>query len=56
MCWEFVEETRRLIAKEMDCTPNAKIFSISFSANMTFLANYLLDDSRDGIVELLKGE
>jgi hypothetical protein len=36
--------------------PNAEIFSISFNASKTFLASYLLDDSRDGIVELLKGE
>jgi hypothetical protein len=55
-CRELVEETRRLIAKEVDCTPNAKIFSISLSASKTFLENYLLDDFNDGMVELFKGE
>ncbi len=34
--------------------PDAKIFSISLSASKTFLASY--DDSKDGIMELLKGE
>jgi hypothetical protein len=37
-------------------TPNANIFSISFSASKTFLASYLLDHSSDGTMELLKGE
>ncbi len=35
---------------------DAKIYLISFNASKTFLASYLLDDSNDGIVELLKGE
>jgi len=35
---------------------DAKIFSISFSASKTLLANYLLDDSGNGTMELLKGE
>jgi hypothetical protein len=35
---------------------DAKISSISFSASKTFLVNYLLDDSSDGTMELLKGE
>jgi hypothetical protein len=47
-CWESVKETRRLIAEEMDRMSNAKISSISLTANKTFLANYLLDDSSDG--------
>jgi hypothetical protein len=29
---------------------------ISFNANKTFLASYLLDDYSDGTMELLKGE
>jgi hypothetical protein len=29
---------------------------ISFNASKTFLASYLLDDSSDGTMELLKGE
>ncbi len=28
-CQEFVEETRRLITKEVDCMPDAKISAIS---------------------------
>jgi hypothetical protein len=55
-CWESIKETKRLIAKEVDHMPDAKISLISFSVSKTFLANYLLDDSRDGIVEFLKGE
>jgi hypothetical protein len=55
-CRELVEETRRLIAKEVDHMPNAKIFSISLNASKIFLANYLMDDFNDGIVEFFKGE
>jgi hypothetical protein len=54
-CWELVEDTRRLITKEVDCTPDAKIFSICFNASKT-LASYLLDDSCNGIMEFFKGE
>jgi hypothetical protein len=53
---ESVEEIRRLIVEEVDHTPNAKIFGISFSASKTLLANYLLDNFSNGTVELLKGE
>ncbi len=35
---------------------DAKIFSISFSASKTLLANYLFDDFGNGTMELLKGE
>ncbi len=51
-----IKETKRLIVEEVDRTPNAKIFTISFNANKTILVNYLLNDSNDGIMELLKGE
>jgi hypothetical protein len=34
-CREFLEETKRLIAKEVDCTPNKKMFAISLSASKT---------------------
>jgi len=44
-CQKFVEETRRLIAEELDRMLNAKIFEISLSASKTLLASYLLDDS-----------
>jgi hypothetical protein len=54
-CWESVEEIRRLIAKEVDHMHDAKIFVITLNANKT-LVNYLLHNSSDGIVELLKGE
>jgi len=55
-CQEFVEKTRRLIAKEVDRMLNAKTFIIAFSVSKTFLANYLFPDSNDGIVEFLEGE
>ncbi len=42
--------------QEVDHMLDAKISSISFSASKTFLVNYLLDDSSDGTMELLKGE
>ncbi len=47
---------RRLIAKEVDRTLDAKIFSISISGDKTFLVSYLFDDSRDEIMEPFKGE
>ncbi len=55
-CWESIKETRRLNIEELDCTLDAKIFVISFSVSKTFLADYLFNDSNNGIVELLKGE
>ncbi len=55
-CQEFMDETRRLIEEEVDCTPNAKIFVISLSANKTFLARHLLDDCNNGTMELFNGE
>ncbi len=47
-CQELVEESRRLVTKKVDYTPDAKIFSISFNVSKT-LASYLLDDSGDGV-------
>jgi hypothetical protein len=55
-CRELVKETRRLIAKEVDCTLDAKISLIFFSASKTFFVSYLLNDSSNGTMELLKGE
>jgi hypothetical protein len=55
-CKEFVDETRSLITEEVDRMPNVKIFMISLSAKKTFLAKHLLDDSGDGMVELLHNE
>jgi hypothetical protein len=55
-CWEFVEETRRLITKEVDHAHDAKIFVITLNANKTFLASYVLHNSSDDIMELFKGE
>jgi hypothetical protein len=40
----------------VDCTFDVKISLISFNASKTFLANYLFDDSSNGIMELRKGE
>ncbi len=51
-----MEETRRLITKEMDCIFDAKIFIISLCANKTFLIKHLLDDYNNGIVEVFNGE
>jgi type III secretory pathway lipoprotein EscJ len=55
-CQESVEEIKRLITKEVDHTPYAKISSISFNVSKTFFASYLLDDFSDCIVEFFKGE
>jgi hypothetical protein len=55
-CKESLDETKRLITKEVVCTLNAKTFAIPFNASKTFLAKHLLDDCNDGTVELLKGE
>jgi hypothetical protein len=51
-----MDETRRLIAKEVDHTLDMKISTISLSASKSFLARHVLDDSGDGMVELLKDE
>ncbi len=45
-----------MIVEEVDRTLDVKIFLISLSASKTFLVSYLLDDSTDGTMELLKGE
>ncbi len=55
-CWESIKETRRLIAEEVDCMPNAMFYMISLNVSKTFLTSYLFDDSNDGIMEFLKGE
>jgi hypothetical protein len=51
-----MNETRRLIAEEVNRTPDAKIFVISLSASKNFLATHLFDESGDGLMELLRGE
>jgi hypothetical protein len=55
-CKEYVDETRRLIVEEVNCTLDAKISTISMNASKTFLARYLLDDNGNGIMEFLHGE
>ncbi len=55
-CKESLEETRRLITKEVVHMPNVNMSVISLSASKTLLAGHLLDDCSDGKVELLKGE
>ncbi len=45
-----------MIVEEVDSALDANISLISLSASKTFLASYLLDDSRNGIVEFLKDE
>jgi hypothetical protein len=51
-----MDKIRRLNTKEVDYTLNAKISVIFLSANKTFLAKHLLDDSGNGMVELLHNE
>jgi hypothetical protein len=55
-CKEFVDKTKRLIIGEVDRTLNMKIFVISLNANKTFLVKHLLDNSGNGMVELLHNE
>jgi hypothetical protein len=55
-CKEFVDETKRLIIKEVDHIPNAKIFMIYLSANKTFMVKDLLDDNGNDTMELSHGE
>jgi hypothetical protein len=52
-CREYVDKTKRLITKEVDYTPNAKIYVISLSVSKTLLGTHMFDDSGDGHVELL---
>jgi hypothetical protein len=56
-CREYVNEIKRLITKKVNCTLNAKISMIlMLSASKTFLSTHLLNESGNGLVELLKGE
>jgi hypothetical protein len=55
-CKETMDEIERWIIEHIDCTHDAKIFAISMSVNKTFLPKHLLDDSGDGIMELLDDE
>jgi hypothetical protein len=54
-CQEFVEETRKLIVKKVDRTPNANIIFISLNGSKTFFASYLLDYCNNGTMEFFKG-
>jgi hypothetical protein len=54
-CNKFLEETRRLIAEEVVCMLDVKMFIISMSVNKT-LAMHFFNDCSYGIVELFKGE
>ncbi len=55
-CREFIEETRRFIVKEVNCTLDAKMSAISLNAIKTFLVKHLLDDYSNGKMELFIGE
>jgi len=55
-CKESMDEIKRLIIKEVDCTPDAKTSMISLGVNKTFLATHLLNDSGNDIVEFLDNE
>jgi hypothetical protein len=48
-----MDEIERWIIEDIDRTHDAKIFAISMSANKTFLARHLLNDSGDDLVEFL---
>jgi hypothetical protein len=51
-----MDEIKRLIIKEVDCTLDVKISMISLGVNKTFLATHLLNDSGNDIVEFLDNE
>jgi hypothetical protein len=51
-----MDEIKRLIIKEVDCTPDAKTSMISLGVNKTFLATHLLNDNGNDIVEFLDNE
>ncbi len=55
-CKESMDEIKRLIIKEVDCTPDAKTSMISLGVNKTFLATHLLNDNGNDIVEFLDNE
>ncbi len=55
-CRESMNEIIRLIIEEVDRTPDVKISVISLGASKTFLTMHLLDDSGNGIVELLNNK
>ncbi len=55
-CREFVDNIRRLIIKDVDHSPNAKIYAISVSGSKTFLARHLFNDCNNGIVEPVNSE
>jgi hypothetical protein len=55
-CRESLDETRRLITKEVVCTLYAKTFAIPFNVSKTFLAKHPFNDCNDGTMEFLRGE
>jgi hypothetical protein len=52
-CRVFMDETRRLITKEVDPTPDVNIFVISLSVSKTFLTTYIFNDSGDGLMNIV---
>jgi hypothetical protein len=54
-CKQSMDKTKMLIAKEVDRTPNEKIFMISPIVSKT-LVRYIFNDYSDGIVEVFNGE
>jgi hypothetical protein len=51
--WVSKDETKRLIVEEVNQRFDANISTIWLGVSKTFLATCLLDDSGNGIVELL---
>jgi hypothetical protein len=51
-----MNKIKMFIIKEVDRMHDAKISTILMSVNKSFLPPHLLDESGDGLMELLKGE
>jgi hypothetical protein len=51
-----MNEIIRLIIEEVDRTPDVKISAILLGASKTFLTMHLLNDSGNGIMELLNNK
>jgi hypothetical protein len=49
---ESMDKTRRSITKEIECTPDAKIFISSLGASKTLLATHILRDNGVNMVFL----
>jgi hypothetical protein len=55
-CRKSIKETKILIERVVIHTLDAKISTISLSANKSFFYKHFFNDSNDGTIELLHGE